>query len=244
MIARSLIVLTLWLGVAGAALAQAHNVHYSLLQDPPRALPERIVLLPAEITVKEISAGGVPEKVPEWTKTASDNVTRELNALAASRKDVEFVPLPPLSTEEHDLLEEYLGVYFQVAMAAHRMTATSISGWEHKRQRFDYTLGQGLAFLKAKAGADAAMMVIGEDFVSSGGRKAAFVFAAMFGVAMPLGQSVISAGVIDLASGDLLWMNHNASVSKDLKDAAAVRDMMSAMFQVYPGLPKTAKAPN
>lgn len=222
---------------APATSPRDHKLHYTLLQQPPRALPKKIVILPPDVTVKEISAGGVIEKVPKWTDEATANVTRTVNAAFGARRDIEIVPLPALSAEDRDLLEEYLGVYFQVAVAAHRMTAMAIGGWEHKRERFDYTLGEGLRFLREKTGADAALMVIGEDYVSSSERKAAFVLAAIFGVGIPLGHSVLSAGVVDLNNGDLLWMHHNASVSQDLKDGAAVDEMLKAVFSAYPGLP-------
>jgi len=222
---------------AGQAWGQSHRVHYTLLEQPPRALPKKILLLPAEITVKEISVGGVPEKVPEWTKQASDNVAREVAALAATRNDFELVQLPELTPEERDLLEEYLGVYFQVAVAAHRLTSVAVGGWEHKRQRFDYTIGDGLSFLKQKSGADAVLMVIGEDVISSSGRKAAFVLAAAMGVGIAMGQSLLSVGVVSLDNGDLLWMHNDLSVSKDLKDAESVREMLKTIMVAYPGLP-------
>lgn len=222
---------------ANQAWAQSHRIHYTLLEQPSRALPKRILLLPPEITVKELSAGGVPEKVPEWTKQASENVAREMGALAAGRGDFELVKLPELTAEEQDLLEEHLGIYFQVALAAHRLTATAVQGWEHKRQRFDYTVGDGLKFLRQKTGADAALMVIGEDVVSSGGRKAAFVLGALVGVGIPMGQSLLSVGIVSLEEGDLLWMHNDFSVAKDLKDAQSVREMLNTIMAVYPGLP-------
>lgn len=235
--AKAIVLSALLAAACIPAWGQGHRIHYTLLEEPRLPVPKKIVLLPVDVTVKEISAGGVPEKVPEWTRQASENVGRAMAELMGARKDFELVRLPELSAEERDLLEEYLAVYFQVAVAAHQLTGTPVSGWEHKRKRFDYTLGEGLAFLKRKSGADAALMVIGEDTVSSGGRKAAFVLGALFGVGIPMGQSVLSVGVVNLDNGDLLWMHNDLSVSKDLKDAAAAREMLGGVMAAYPGLP-------
>lgn len=212
-------------------------VHYSLLETPPRSLPTRILVVPAEITVREMSAGGVVEKVPEWTAQASDNLSRAVQEVAAKRSDFQLVVLPQLSEEEQDLLEDYLATYLQVAFAAHAMTLADDPAWAHKRRHFDYTLGGGLKFLQDKCGADAALVIVGEDVVSSGGRKAAAVLAAMLGVGIPLGHSLVSVGVVDLANGDLLWMQHTMSLRYDLKDPEAARAMIQEILGGYPGLP-------
>lgn len=112
------------------------------------------------------------------------------------------------------------------------------AAWEHKRTRFDYTLGSGLAFLKEKTGADGAIVIVGEDLVSSAERKATAIVAALVGVAVPLGQSVILVGVVDLATGGLLWLHHTSSQHYDLKDYDAAKSMLAEIFGAYPGLEK------
>lgn len=222
------------------ALAQ-HRVHWSLLADPPRALPARLVAVPAHVLVREVTAGGVLEPVPQWTEAASANLTRAIGEIAAARRDLGLVEVPELSGVERELLEQYLATYLVVGSTAHAITLGADPAWEHKRRRFDYTLGGGLAFLKARSGADAAIFIVGDDVVSTGERKAVAVVAALFGAVVPLGRSLVSVGIVDLDSGDLLWMQHSFSQRHDLKDYDSARAMLAEIFAAYPGLAESRR---
>lgn len=217
--------------------AQAqHRVHHSLLATPPRPLPGKLVAVPAHILVREVTAGGVLEPVPRWTEDASANLTRALGEIAARRADLPLVAHPALDEAERERLEQYLATYLVVGSTAHTLTLTADPAWEHKRKHFDYTLGTGLAFLKEKSGADAAILIVGDDIVSTGERKAVAVFGALLGVVVPLGRSLVSVGIVDLDSGDLLWMQHTFSQSYDLKDYDSAKAMLEEIFGAYPGL--------
>jgi predicted phage tail protein len=92
-----------------------------------------------------------------------------------------------------------------------------------------------LAFLREQTGADAALIVLGADFISSGGRKAAFIAGLALGIVVPLGQSFVTAGVVDLDSGDVRWMSFDASASMDSRNPSDVDDLMRALYQTWPG---------
>jgi hypothetical protein len=56
------------------------------------------------------------------------------------------------------------------------------------------------------------------------------------GIAIPLGRSVLSLGVVDLGNGDILWQHFDTSVSTDLKDPAGAASMIRGILQAYPGV--------
>jgi len=215
--------------------AQRYNVHYTLLE-AQRPLPKKLVILPVDITVREMSAGGVLEKVPEWTRDASQSIQHAIEESVKPRSDFTIVPMPTLSADEEAFLDEYLASYLVVGLTAQNMTQYGGAAWEHKRKHFDYTLGTGLKFLKEKTGADAAIVAVGDDVVSTAGRKTAFVVLAALGIAIPLGRSVLSLGVVDLGNGDILWQHFDTSVSTDLKDPAGAASMIRGILQAYPGV--------
>lgn len=217
-----------------AAPAIAGNLHYSLLDEPARPFPARLVLLPPQVTVKEVAAGGIMERVPEWTRWASDNIREELLVSLGWRPEFTLLPMPALTAAEQERVEQYLASCMVVGIAAHWATTAGGSAWAHKRSHFDYTLGEGLAFLRERTGADAALLVIAEDYVSSSGRKAARLLGALVGLGIPGGQAIVSVGVIDLHNGDLRWLHHSQSGSKDLKDREAVRQMLSEALATLP----------
>jgi hypothetical protein len=112
------------------------------------------------------------------------------------------------------------------------------SAWSFKSEHFDYTLGSGLSFLKTRYGVDAGLIILGEDVVTTGGRKAMAFLAAAGGVYIPLGHSMLVGGLVDFETGDLLWLNHVVSTGNaDLRDPASCLELAGKLMEGYPGMP-------
>lgn len=228
---RTLVVLTALLACMSSALAQYRHVS---LQNNTLPLPKKILILPADVLVRELSAGGMLEKVPEWTKQSSENLTQAMAELGKSSGKFVIADLPALTPEEQEKIDQVISTFMTVGVTAHNMLLMGGDAWAHKRKEFDYTLGPGLAFLKQKTGADAAILMAGDDIVSTGGRKAAMIFAAAFGIGLPAGRSVALSSVVDLETGNLLWMHFDQSMAKDLKDFASAKEMVAEIMAKYP----------
>lgn len=205
----------------------------------------KVVMLPPMIEVHELSAMGATEKDPEMTQDALENVSLVLDEIfKANVKTADFNKID-LTPEQKDLLREYVGLYDVVSNSAHfhtagRGTGDNTSYWAHKVQHFDYTVGDGISFLREYTDADYALFVSGQDYVSSGGRVATFIFFAALGVAIPMGYSYLSAGVVDLKTGDISWLDYSASGSINLSDHEQTSDLVKMLFDDYPGMPKFA----
>ena len=197
--------------------------------------PKKIVLLPPQVFVYELSAGGVPTRMADWEATARDNLSAAATRLAHDLNLFELTPVPPLEAASLDQLEAHIGLYDRVAWSVFVYGRGEQAAWAHKKNEFDYTVGPGLAFLREQTGADAAMIVLGSNFISSGGRKAAFVAGLLLGVVMPLGQSFMTAGIVDLKTGDVQWMSFDSSNSMDSRNSSDVDGLMRAFFKTYPG---------
>lgn len=219
--------------MANPVWATESAVHPALSQNPA-ARPKKVVLLPPQVFVYELSAGGVPTRKADWEATARDHLTTAASRLARETGIFELVPAPPLSAAERDQLEAHIGLYERVAQSVFLYGRGTQDAWAHKRQAFDYTLGPGLAFLRDKTGSEAALIVLGTDFISSPGRRAAFVAGLALGVVLPLGQAFMTAGVIDLATGDVQWMSFDSSASLDSREAGDVDALVRAFYQTWP----------
>lgn len=230
------------IALAGCQTIPKHKVHHTLLsqQQPPSG---DVIVLPMDIKVKEMTAAGLQDEVPAWTQQANDNFQHEMDTRdASSLSGLKLRPLPALSPEQQAIVEEHLALGHVVTGSAFLFSNTPIPAWKHKAKHFDYTIGPGLAFLADQTGADKALILLGEDVHSSEGRKAAFVVAAAFGVGIPLGHTVAVATLVDLRTGDVLWMNHYISVGATsflkAEDTAAV---VTDLFDDYPGLDEYRK---
>ena len=84
------------------------------------------------------------------------------------------------------------------------------------------------------SGADAALCIAGAQVKSSGGRVAMFILLAAAGVAIPLGGAQISAGLIDLKSGDVTWMDFASGVKGDVRAADGANGTLDDLVGKYP----------
>ena len=220
--------------MATPSLAAQSAVNPALSQNLD-ARPKKVVLLPPQVFVFELSAGGVPTRMADWEAAARDNLASAATRLARESGLFELVPAPRLDSPELDQLEAHIGLYDRVAQSVFVYGRGNQSAWAHKKNEFDYTVGPGLAFLRAQTDADAALIVLGSDYISTGGRKAAFVAGLALGIVMPLGQSFITAGIVDLKTGDVQWMSFDSSSSMDSRNPADVDDLMRDLYQTWPG---------
>jgi len=220
--------------LATPALAAMSAVNPALTQSPA-ARPKKVVLLPPQVFVYELSAGGVPTRMADWEATARDNLSAAAIRLSRETGLFELAPAPALDPLLADKLEAHIGLYERVAQSVFVYGRGDQDAWAHKKNEFDYTVGPGLAFLREQTGADAALIVLGSDYISSGGRRAAFVAGLLLGVVMPLGQSFITAGIVDLSTGDVLWMSFDSSASMDSRTPADVDGLMHDLYQTWPG---------
>ena len=196
--------------------------------------PQTLILSKPDVQVRELTASGIQEKVPQWGEQASVGVRAALESVMAQRSDFKVSPLPTLTDKEQDELDEFLAAYWVVGQAAHFMMNYGGSAWEHRRGKFDYTLGEGLPWLREKTGADAIVVALGDDVVSSSGRVAMTVLAAAAGVGLQGGRSIISFGVVDLRNGNISWLHYEQSGIRDLKNPESAKVMTQAVFKSLP----------
>lgn len=221
-----------------AASSTPHWVHYKLLQSNPK-LPKKLVILPVNVEVLEVTAGGVKEEVPDWSAKASENIYKSLSALIKKNASLVQVKTPRLSKKKSAVVDEHMALYKLVVNTASKI------GWDHKNRRFDYSIGPGLKALRKKTGADAAVMVYGRDHASTAGRVTKAVLGNIpivnwfTGPPPRLGDSYVHVGVVDLRTGDLLWMNSEyRDDTSNLRDFEDADDFITTIFDWYPGIEK------
>jgi hypothetical protein len=241
-IRNPLALVALLLSCALATPAQAadtpHWVHYRLL-NKSATLPKKVVVIPASVKVFEVTAGGVEEEVPDWSNEASSNVLKAVSSAFTKKAGMQEITMPRLPAAETAIVNEHMALYQLVVNTA------AGSGLKHKLRHFDYGIGPGLAALLSKTGADAVVMVYGRDYASTAGRKTKAVLGKIpivnifTGGEVALGHSFIHIGLIDLKTGDLLWMNSKYDDgSSNLRAYDDAEDMVADIFKWYPGIEK------
>lgn len=221
--------------------ATTYRVHYTMLEANGPIKHRKVIVLPVEVEVAELTAGGITEVVPKWSESAKEHVTNALANFIRDNSDLEVVRSVPLTKSQKKIVEEHVALYKQVAFAAQQTTSPiNAKAWKHKLSKFDYTLGSGLKFL-ADSGADTAVVVYGEDYISSGGRQALFLAAAVAGVSIQLGHTFLHIGVVDLKTGNLLWTNYLFNTTSDMRVADDDTALVKKILKPYPGIEKYRK---
>jgi hypothetical protein len=165
------------------------------------------LLLPLDVTVYRVGAGGVTERAEDLTEVEQTETEKMIREEIAKAKHLDLVSLPPLDKATQAQLDEHIALYHQVARAA-LLHSGRIDPWPQKVAHFDYTLGDGLRFLKQRADADAALIVLGEAGIPTTSSYLAGLIPLLAGVVIvPQARASAVVGFVDLETGNLLWLN-------------------------------------
>lgn len=195
----------------------------------------RIVLMPIDVELSELSAGGVAEPNATWTEAARGHILAALNDEAGKLR----VGLVSYNAEAGQAEERERNLQL---VRLHRAVGTSIlihqyqPGFElpAKGGRFDWSLGPQVDSIRRSHEADYALFLYVRDSYSSAGRVALIFAAALFGVSVPGGVQVGFGSLVDLKTGEIVWFNRLARSTGDLRTAAAAIETIQTIMASFP----------
>lgn len=215
-----------------------YRANYKFVESPQLYAPHKTLVLEVDVTIKEVTVGGVEEEVPAWSKQGTNNVREALSKHFNQDKKnkIQLMETPKLTDSELENLKQNLALYRRVAYSIIDVTYSyKQQWWMHKVQKFDYTIGSGLKSLGERTGADSAIVIIGEDKASTAGRKV----AAFFLDSVSYGHSYLNAAFINLKTGDILWYNYVYQYKgADMREAGDTQNLVNELFNEYPGIEK------
>lgn len=219
----------LMLCVAGVAFGQSPHLAPGFAKLPKDT---RVLLMPTDIELFEISAGGVLEPKAEWTQDA----TKHFRAALAAKQKTLGATVIELAEQDVDNVAEINSLHAAVANAItlHHY-GTSSYRLRTKDGKLDWSLGDAVRVLKEKTAADYALFTWVRDSYASGGRIASTVVLALLGVvSVPGGRQVGYASLVDLNTGQVQWFNRLARSSGDLREAGKAADTLDALLAQFP----------
>lgn len=197
-----------------------------------RTADSRLLVLPADMELFSISAGGVVEPRDDWTEAAQDNFAAAL-AGQRPRLGTQVTELAPAQAEE-----------FAEITALHRAVAEAIqlhhrNGWMElptKARALDWSLGDAVRPLKDRTGADYALFTWVRDSYASSERKLAMLALAALGALSLGGEQVGYASLVDLNTGRVVWFNALSRMSGDLREPKPAVETVEALLEGFPAL--------
>lgn len=184
-----------------------------------------VVLMPADIELFEISAGGVVEPRADWTEVAARHLNQGLRSRRAGWKE--------FPEESDEAITAFLRLHRAVseAIVVHHFGSLKSPT---KEGRLDWSLGPDAEPLRARAGADYALFTWIRDTYASDARKAAMTVGALFGVALLGGRQLAYTSLLDLHTGRIVWFNRVRRMSGDLREAEAAQETLDALLAAFP----------
>lgn len=204
---------------------------------------QKILFIRPSVSVASQSTGGLREPNADWTARA-----RTLLAVELARRQVDFsnelVMEPELAGDDARLFSDYRALFRTVASSV--MEYQFFKGNRlptRKNKPFDWTLGAGVRRLGELTGARYAMFITIDDQYGSFGRKMFQIFAAgIAGVGVTSGQHIGHAGLVDLKTGDLVWLNADQEMGGDVRNAEGMTKRVGQLLEDFPGLTPVAAA--
>lgn len=190
-----------------------------------------IAMLPPQVEVEELGAGGGQEQIDEWTTSGKANVAAALSAQLSKRAGltVKVISSASLSPAQQANLKETQALFNSVDFSARSQTGAAPA----------QSLGSEVRDLAGQA--DAMLVTHAHDHIGSSGRKALqtgmTIVGALVGVvAVPnLGATTLSAALADAHTGSILWYNSLTSQGGyDLRDPVSAAKLVEVLFKDFP----------
>jgi hypothetical protein len=178
----------------------------------------RVLLMPSDVEVSELTAAGLAEPNAAWTASAKTNVEAALNSLLASR-NAKLVRYRGAAGD--DTIDD---IHLQ-AFKLHEAVGATILMHKYvpmfalptKKDKFDWSMGEAATVLRRSFDADYALFIYFRDSFASGGRVALIFLGALVGVGVPGGHQTGFASLVDLRSGEVVWFNRLFKETGDLR---------------------------
>jgi hypothetical protein len=193
----------------------------------------RVVLFRPDVTVSEQSTGGLDQPHAGWTEEAREQLTAALGKAQADR-NIELKLMPELSGENAKLMSDYRKLFKTVADSVIRHRLFALDPLPTKKESFDWTLGPGAERLGALGGGDYGLFFYTLDSFESASRKTARLIASAMGAEAPAEINMGYAGLVDLKTGDLVWINVDVKMAGDVRTAEGAALRISELLEGFP----------
>ena len=199
-----------------------------------------VAMTPPDVKVYELSAGGVPELIDEWSEQGKTSAATAVKSLLAEKGAFTFKDFSPGDDPKlNETYDEVRALFEAVATSVILHTYHPALTIPERKDNFSYSLGP-IQDLASAIDADALLFVYGQDHISTGGRKALMAVGLIVGLATRVyvgpgaGVSRLIVALVDPRTGDILWFNMGqAGGAYDLRDPTSAKSLVTPIFESF-----------
>ncbi len=195
-----------------------------------------VTVVPLSADVYQITAGGVVEKMDEWSALARRNVMTAVSGELSAKPMILIKPFEEslLTQDQKSNLEQTKALFEAVnySIIVHTY-GPPVHRFQDKFQNLGYSLGAEVQELVQDT--DTLLVVSCSDQISTAGRKALFVAATLLGAVPNYGVTTICMALVDAHTGEILWYNfHGSRGDQDLRDPIKTTAVVKKLFHDFP----------
>jgi hypothetical protein len=213
--------------LALAACGTTQSATFSGKYDPPPA-SSRVVVMTPHVELHLLSAGGIPEPREDWSVSGRDNLAASIAAFVQSESHT------PSALDPTTAMEGRIGQIIRL----HDVVGGAIfnrHAFPTQKDRFEWTLGEGVRELSAAHNADYALFIGAYGTYASAGRVAVAVLGAIAGVGVGMGGQAVYASLVDLRTGNVIWFNLAvAAPNQDMRSAEGAESLVRSLLRGSP----------
>lgn len=202
-----------------------------------------VAIIPPRVDVYEIGAGGVVEKIDDWSQNSTQNVLKAIESELKGRQGLllRTYDAAKLSAELVAEMEqsELLFDAINQSIALH-IYGEPPNRFEDKIAQFDYSFGAAMAKLNIE-NADLFLFARGVDHISSPGRQAVQLTTVLLAAAVGVmiipqgGVTLMHFALVDARTGEILWYRRSRSDgATDLRNAGSAAGFVKGALQEFP----------
>lgn len=201
---------------------------------------KKILVFRPAVRVGAQSTGGMFEPNAEWTERAKANIQAALEKFQKKLGN-EVIIAPDAYGDDARNLQEYMVLFSAISQAVIEYqffpgNRLPTKKRDSKADVFDWSLGAGVADLPGAKDADYALFIYNKDAYGSTGRKVLQVLAILGpGAAISSGEHQGFAGLVDLKTGDLLWLNADGAMGGDVREVDGSEKRVQQLLEDFPG---------
>jgi hypothetical protein len=199
-----------------------------------------ILVMRPTVRVGAQSTGGMFEPNGDWTDQSRKNIGGALAGIQAKLGN-HVMAAPDSYGDDARLTDEYAALFAAVSRSviAYQFFVGNrlpTKKRDNKADIFDWSLGSGVANLPGAKDADYALFIYNKDAYGSTGRKMLQAVALLgAGVAIKSGEHAGYAGLVDLKTGDILWLNADGEMGGDVRTSQGAQKRVGELLDKFPG---------
>lgn len=216
----------------------------------PADKPVSIVLMRPDVEAGAVSMGGVGEPNADWTRTVRGNLQSALADSLKARR-IELRTFPEIAGADVQLIADYEALHWAVARSMiDWMYGPDLPSKQYKdgvklpknQVAASWTLGPQIAQISQLSGANYALFLYSRHYFASSRRKAmqvAGILGCVVGFCAPTGggEHFALVSLVDLKTGDVVWIRTSGAYKGDVREDAGARAMVDALIERMPTRP-------